>query len=518
MKHPFTFSMLSYQISKTLECQKFSDPRVNEVISTWKYWNVDSPDPKVLYFVTPEMLLQYWKQLQGRCVICRTLPKEAIPKGRINLLLVDGKTDLEIANILQDMFSGFTQWKEHLHETLNTTNDVSLSLEICAQYLKLDIGIVNDDYAILGACDNSVYWDHDADGNKIAHLSMDFVHGLILEDEFATAKSHDGVFFYRYCSANTLEDSYSYCYNLKIRGEYFARLATLIDRKHDMEGARQYIAYLGRFYEEYFLRRQQNESGGIFRQEFLKGLESLLKGEYIAENEIEYLLQYNDWKIHGTFQVIRFEFLQDVSTAFYAAHMEQLFPECISLVLDNVIYCIRNLKDGDNYLDLPTGLVKFLSDSCCKAGISNTADQIFGIHWCRKEADIALEIGKKENPDFWYHHFRNHSLQYLASQAMGILGTERTLHPALRILHKYDKLNDAELLKTLETYLLCEENSTHTADSLYIHRTTLIHRIGRITQLTGIDFSDHNTKLHLRFSFYLLRSDSTLCSKWSYKK
>lgn len=517
MKQPFTFSMLSYQISKNLKCEKLTDPRVNEKISTWKYWNVDSPDSNVLYFVTPEMLLQYWKQLQNRCVICRALPKEEMPNGRINLLLIQGKTDLEIANILQDVFSGFTHWKEHIHDTLNETNDVSQTLEICAQYLNLDVCIVNDDYAILGACHQSVFWDYDKHGNKIPRLSMDFVQELIQEKEFLSAKKHDGVFLYKTYSTDYQSGNYSYCYNLRIRGEYFGRLATLIDMKHDQDGAKQYITYLGQFFEDYFLRRHQNQSGGIFRQEFLDGLKTLLTGEHISENDIEYLLQYNSWNPYNDYQVIKLEFLQNVPTAFYCAHIEQLFPDCVVIVLDDAVYCIRNLNTTDK-IGLPPGFSKFLSEAYCKAGISNPIDQIFGIHWCQKEADIALEVGKKEKPHFWYHYFHDYSLLYLASQATGTLSTERAIHPALYALYKYDKTYDTELLKTLEIYLLCEGNSTHTADTLYIHRTTLIHRISRITQLTGIDFDDHNTKLHLRFSFYLLRSDATLCSKWAYNK
>lgn len=518
MQHPFTFSMLSYQISKILVCEKRTNPKVNEQIVTWKFWNVDEPLPDVLYFVTPEMLLKDWKQLQGRCVICTSIPREQLPSGKINLLLVDGKNELEIANILQDIFKAFTQWKEDIHETLSKTNDVSQTLELCSQYLNLDICIVNDNYAILGACDNSEFWGYDKHGNKIPHLPMDFVQELVQEKEFANAKKHKDVFLYKSYPENSSNGNYSYCYNIRIRGDYFARLATLINMRQDLEGARQYISYLGHFFEDYFIKRHHDQSGGILRIDFLNGITNILKGEHVSENEIEYLLQYNGWTIHSSYQVILFHFLHNVPTAFYCAHLEQIFPDCVIVPLDEYIFCIRNLGSHDRADALPPGFSKFLSESYCKAGISNPVDEIFDLVWCKKEAEIALDVGDQEMPHFWYHYFKDYSLSYLATLSRSVLCTERIMHPAIYALYKYDKNNSTELLKTLEIYLICEGNSTHTADSLYVHRTTLIHRISRIIQLTGIDLDDHNTKTHLRFSFYLLHHDTTLCSKWGYHK
>ncbi|MBK5242741.1 MAG: helix-turn-helix domain-containing protein [Clostridium sp.] len=46
-------------------------------------------------------------------------------------------------------------------------------------------------------------------------------------------------------------------------------------------------------------------------------------------------------------------------------------------------------------------------------------------------------------------------------------------------------------------------NSTKTSKALIIHRNTLLYRLNRIMQLTGIDLDDTDTCTHLLLSFYL---------------
>jgi purine catabolism regulator len=64
-------------------------------------------------------------------------------------------------------------------------------------------------------------------------------------------------------------------------------------------------------------------------------------------------------------------------------------------------------------------------------------------------------------------------------------------------LAAYDDKRDTELVKTLESYLDHGGSLVDTAQALYIHRNTLLHRLERIEQLCPVDLHDPLQRLNL---------------------
>jgi purine catabolism regulator len=57
-----------------------------------------------------------------------------------------------------------------------------------------------------------------------------------------------------------------------------------------------------------------------------------------------------------------------------------------------------------------------------------------------------------------------------------------------------------ELLRTLETYFRHNGNISQAADALFIHRNTLIYRMERIAEITGLDLDNTETRLALQLA------------------
>lgn len=64
-------------------------------------------------------------------------------------------------------------------------------------------------------------------------------------------------------------------------------------------------------------------------------------------------------------------------------------------------------------------------------------------------------------------------------------------------LADYDRRQDAELLKTLEAFFANLGNLARAADSLHVHRNTLLYRLGRISEITGLDLDNPEDRLAL---------------------
>lgn len=64
-------------------------------------------------------------------------------------------------------------------------------------------------------------------------------------------------------------------------------------------------------------------------------------------------------------------------------------------------------------------------------------------------------------------------------------------------LAEYDRNQDAELLKTLEAFFTHLGNLTRTAEALHVHRNTLLYRLGRIAEISGLDLDNAEDRLAL---------------------
>ncbi|MCB0036358.1 MAG: helix-turn-helix domain-containing protein, partial [Anaerolineales bacterium] len=77
-------------------------------------------------------------------------------------------------------------------------------------------------------------------------------------------------------------------------------------------------------------------------------------------------------------------------------------------------------------------------------------------------------------------------------------------------LAEYDKRHRSNLVNTIAAYFAHHGNISQTAESLFIHRNTLLYRLDRISELTGHDLnqSDMRLSLHLALKLWQLRPDT----------
>lgn len=68
-------------------------------------------------------------------------------------------------------------------------------------------------------------------------------------------------------------------------------------------------------------------------------------------------------------------------------------------------------------------------------------------------------------------------------------------------LIQYDETNKSELVKTLKEYLYNQFNVADTARKLFIHRNTMLYRIGKIEEILNVDLQMPKTTLSLQLAF-----------------
>lgn len=70
----------------------------------------------------------------------------------------------------------------------------------------------------------------------------------------------------------------------------------------------------------------------------------------------------------------------------------------------------------------------------------------------------------------------------------------------LKPLSDYDEKKSTELVKTLEAYFEYNGNLTRMSEQLYTHYNTILYRINRINEITGMDLNNPNDRLNLEIA------------------
>lgn len=72
-------------------------------------------------------------------------------------------------------------------------------------------------------------------------------------------------------------------------------------------------------------------------------------------------------------------------------------------------------------------------------------------------------------------------------------------------LAAYDRERRSGLVRTLTVYFAAGANASEAADRLFLHRNSLLYRLERIQNLTGLDLKDEDARLALKLGLLALR-------------
>ncbi|MEA4922491.1 MAG: PucR family transcriptional regulator ligand-binding domain-containing protein [Eubacteriaceae bacterium] len=117
-------------------------------------------------------------------------------------------------------------------------------------------------------------------------------------------------------------------------------------------------------------------------------------------------------------------------------------------------------------------------------GIGNTQNGIDGVCQSYHQAMLVLNIYdavmQEEKKIYRYDDLGYYKALYMCSDPKAlILYSDELLGPIIR----YDESNDSDLMNCLETFFDCECNVKQTAETLFVHRNTVLYKIKKIDEL-----------------------------------
>ncbi|MFA5524474.1 MAG: PucR family transcriptional regulator ligand-binding domain-containing protein [Tissierellales bacterium] len=120
-----------------------------------------------------------------------------------------------------------------------------------------------------------------------------------------------------------------------------------------------------------------------------------------------------------------------------------------------------------------------------------------------REANRAVECQKKSHEKQVTHYdelgiFRILSYEELQPEL------QQFYKEILEPLVKYDKDKGTELVETLRKYFECAGNLKKISEEMYTHYNTVIYRIQRIKEITGVDLESYDDRLNFQISLKIL--------------
>jgi sugar diacid utilization regulator len=131
--------------------------------------------------------------------------------------------------------------------------------------------------------------------------------------------------------------------------------------------------------------------------------------------------------------------------------------------------------------------------------VTDLSEAVTSYQQARRAINVARVVAT-EGPVAWWSQLGVYG--FLLELGLDALPAT-SLPPALRKLFEVDR--NGVLVETLESYLDHAGDPAAAAAPLSIHRTTLYYRLGRITELTGLDLRDGNARLAVHLGLKIAR-------------
>ena len=424
-----------------------------------------------------------------------------------HILSVGEESDFpEILNLVQQTFEKYQAWDRQLQNALQNSDPVDEMLEVSLPIFNNPIFAHDTNFYIL-SCPRQVRgmsdWERDPRTGRLT-VPLSLIQDFRLDMEYLRTLTTKGPHIYS-------EDMRGYrilYFNLWLNKNYMGRLCvnelqSLILPSHLLA-----MHHLGSFIElclrQHMLFRLN--MGNDIRQFFT----DYLDGKVFEESQLQHSLHFLNWNMHDRYLCLRLESdhqnEQMHSSMATLGHIEAQIPDGCAFIYHQGIAVIVNLSYDDSSIsDILSALAIILREGLYKLGASSVIQDFLQLPQAYFQAIAALELGKKSGSMIWCYRFDDYILDYVLDQSTTQISPDLLCHQSLAVLKKYDEENKTELFHTLDVYLSLERNALRTANTLFIHRSTLFYRLERIQKLTKLNLDDSKIRLVLLLSFSMAR-------------
>lgn len=488
------------------ECQRsipFPEKKYRGVLP---YTGQPRLDESILYLVGPE-LAERFPADEHSCVSSRRIP------GRGNRLCCPGQTDEQILQRLLELFCRLQEQEAQLNQLVFSGGSLDALCQL-GQELTGNAVCIHDDWFVMIAMSDTA-----PQIMAPEHLAGS-VKGLIprrVLEEFKFDADYDQTYAQQRCQLWTNASEPGRCLYVNLWDEQRYRGRLILFESARAFRARDYLIAECMAQRAMILLRLQKPGSRPYRN-LDDVVFTLLEGREPKPDDLRFLLDTLNWKAEDQYLCVRLQHQQEDASEVlgHVLHSDlfRAFPGSYIMYLGRQQCLIINLtREGQGLPQLRYRFSPLCRDYCLYAGLSSPVTGITSLSQASRQADIALERAFYRRDERWVLPFSECALDYLLGSIQTELEPRHLAAPEWFALLEYDREKDTRYFETLATFLLLERDIPKTAETLIIHRTTLIYRLKKITALTGLDLDDPERRLYLLISLKLLEQQRLIPAK-----
>lgn len=416
----------------------------------------------------------------------------------------------QTVNQILRLFMQGQQWMYQIHEAAYVKQDMQELINLLGTYWQISALIVNSAYEIserIDMPDQTFRWDNTCDSS--GRMTEEAIENLYLDTpEFDKTFVSHGLQEYLVKDDETDRVYVSYYYNFMDETDvYQGRILFACFTEPLSAEIQAVFSFAAKEAQHCFFTYGKHAAATKIQKELHHLFLQLIDGEMVRRAAVTVCLEQNGWHTGDTYTLYRLVSNGNMHAAhtlsYYCQLLEQRYRQLLTVEKDNGIYCLCHGMEGQAVFR--EQLPYFLREHLFIAGASNIFRDFFSINLYAREAAYALYMGMRCKAHLWVHEFSAYTLSYCVEKITEEYPAEELLHPGLKVLEEYDRQHPgSDLVLTLKQYMLQQFHATHAAESLHVHRTTLLYRLRRIQELTGLQLEDEDTLLHLQLSYALM--------------
>jgi hypothetical protein len=173
---------------------------------------------------------------------------------------------------------------------------------------------------------------------------------------------------------------------------------------------------------------------------------------------------------------------------------------------DSIIGLLRVQQEENEEASVLAKFGNLVEEMGYRGGFSDKFTNLHKLEKYLLQAEHAVNMHNQIEADATILFFQDYILDYFLQAGIETIPLEMLYSKGMRNLLEYDRRKNTDYAKTLEAWLRNEMSLTQTANEVFIQRSSLVKRLGKIKRLTGDDFSDPDTRLYYRICFRLMKN------------
>lgn len=409
-------------------------------------------------------------------------PQLSTYKRRCSVICVDGNENIfTVFNILQQIFNQYEAWEEHLNRILR--HNASLQ-----EMLDASKGIFENPMLLLGA--DFKYLARTEEQYLKENLNINFNAETFDAEKLATFLSlHDMSTHVREPLILKLMDRRSLSMNVFDNEEYMGCFIVFEEYRGFCESDSVLCEFLYKFLRQAILNNPVLTSE---RSALRYTIRDLIVGNPVDFEHRRAL----DFANNGTEYVCTCLQPDMISThlpsGYIPSIIEESVPGALSFEYGDSVVALIPIADGLFEVDKTTASLNY------KIGVSLPFHNLFDSVHYYYQASAALKNGLLFDSDKSAYYFNDYISTELLLNAANGKPADIFFSKGLTALVDYDNSSQVSYLETLKVYIDNNMSVTKTAQELFIHRSTLLERIGHINRFLGEELSDPERRLAIR--------------------